>query len=115
MQQKHNPTLTPYAQKLRKTMTKEERLLWYSFLRTLPVSVKRQKVIGPYIVDFYCAAAKLVIELDGSQQYEEAGKEADEARDAYLSSLGLQVLRYSNLDINRDLPAVCADILNHLP
>ena len=72
-------------------------------------------MIGPYIVDFYCTAAKLVIELDGSQHYEEAGKEADEARDAYLSSLGLQVLRYSNLDINRDLPAVCADILNHIP
>ena len=115
MQQKNNPALTPYAQKLRKTMTKEERLLWYNFLRSLPVGFKRQKVIGPSIVDFYCPAAKLVIEVDGSQHYEEAGKEADASRDDYLSSLGLRVLRYSNLDINRDFPAVCDDILNHLP
>ena len=115
MEHKNNPTLTPRARQLRKTMTKEERKLWYDFLRAYPLHIYRQRTIGKYIADFYCPAASLVIELDGAQHYEEAGKEADEARDAYLSSLGLQVLRYSNLDINRDLPAVCADILNHLP
>ena len=114
MKQKNNPYLTPYAKKLRKDMTKEERRLWYDFLKTLPVTVRRQKVLGPYIVDFYCASASLVIELDGSQHYEEAGKEADKARDDYLASLGLRVLRYSNLDINRDFSAVCTDILNHI-
>ena len=67
MNQTNNPKLTPFARKLRREMTKEERHLWYDFLKPLPVTVNRQKVIGPYIVDFYCAGAKLVIELDGSQ------------------------------------------------
>ena len=95
-------------------MTKEERHLWYDFLKGLPIMVHRQKVIGPYIVDFYIAKAKLVIELDGSQHYEEAGMKADRDRDAYLNSLGLRVLRYSNLDVNRNFNGVCEDILRHL-
>lgn len=77
--------------------------------------VHRQKVIGPYIVDFYIACAKLVIELAGSQHYEVEGQLADQKRDAYLRSLGLQVLRYSNLDVNQNFRGVCEDILNHLP
>ncbi len=95
-------------------MTKEERHLWYDFLKSLPVTVHRQKVIGPYIVDFYIANAHLVIELDGSQHYEENGKTHDQARDAYLTAQGLTVLRYSNREINREFGNVCADILNHL-
>ena len=70
MQKKHNEQLTPFAKQLRRDMTKEERRLWYDFLRTYPAHVYRQRVIGHYIVDFYCAEAKLVIELDGSQHYE---------------------------------------------
>ena len=89
--------------------------MWYDFLRELPVMVHRQKVIGSYIVDFYCAAAKLVIELDGSQHYEEKGIIADTARDEYLRSLGLTILRYSNREVNQQFPSVCEDILNHLP
>ena len=96
-------------------MTKEERKLWYEFLKTLPLTVNRQKVIGNYIVDFYCAAAKLVIELDGSQHYEESGKEADRVRDEYLKSVGIKVLRYSNSDINTKFSAVCEDIYRCLP
>ena len=88
-----NPKLKKNAQALRKGMTKEERHLWYDFLKTLPVTVHRQKVIGSYIVDFYCASAKLVIELDGSQHYEEMGRQKDEIRDAYLESIGCRVLR----------------------
>ena len=95
-------------------MTKEERRLWYDFLRSLPQTVHRQKVIGRYIVDFYCASAGLVIELDGSQHYEESGKSADLVRDAFLESLGLKVLRYSNSDINKNFRGVCEDILRHI-
>ena len=102
------------AQKLRKNMTEEERKLWYSFLRSLPVKFVRQKAIGNYIVDFYCASKKLVIELDGSQHYEDEGKEYDKVRDAYLQSLGLTVLRYSNYDFHKMYKAICEDIWNHL-
>lgn len=92
-------------------MTKEERHLWYDFLRQLPVTFNRQKVIGPYIADFYCGSAKLVIELDGSQHYEENGIASDAERDNYLASLGLRVLRYSNADVNHNFNGVCEDIL----
>ena len=114
MHSTHNPKLTPNAKALRKNMTKEERHLWYDFLRGLPVMVHRQKVIGHYIADFYIASAKLVIELDGSQHFEQPGLEADRERDAYMHSLGLQVLRYANSDVNRNFRGVCQDILNHL-
>ncbi len=115
MNQIHNPHLKGNARTLRKNMTKEERHLWYDFLRELPVMVHRQKVIGSYIVDFYCAAAKLVIELDGSQHYEEKGIITDTARDEYLRALGLTILRYSNREVNQQFSSVCEDILNHLP
>ena len=109
-----NPRLKPFAQKLRRRMTEEERHLWFDFLRTLPISFHRQKVIGSYIVDFYCAGAHLVIELDGAQHFEEEGKAKDRERDAFLSELGLRILRYSNVEINRNFRGVCEDILKHL-
>ena len=95
-------------------MTKEERHLWYDFLKKLPVSFHRQKVIGEYIVDFYCASAGLVIELDGSQHYDENGKVSDAKRDEYMSNLGLNVKRYSNLEINDMFDSVCSDIYNFI-
>ena len=95
-------------------MTKEEKHLWYAFLKPLPQTVNRQKVIGRYVVDFYCASAKLVIEIDGSQHFNEEGKEKDRERDAYLSNLGITVVRYTNLDIHERFAAVCADILRRL-
>jgi very-short-patch-repair endonuclease len=110
MNDHHNPNMTKKAQKLRREMTKEERRLWYDFLKNLPVSVKRQKVIGNYIVDFYCASAKLVIELDGSQHFDDAGIAADKTRDNYLRGLGLNIKRYSNADINKRFESVCSDI-----
>ena len=109
-----NPKLTAFAKELRKNMTRQERHLWYDFLKTLPLTVHRQKVIGPYIVDFYIAGKKLVIELDGSQHYSIPGKQADAVRDGYLREQGLTVLRYSNSDVDRDFPGVCGDILAHL-
>ena len=102
------------AQVLRKQMTKEERHLWYDFLKSLPIMVHRQKVIGNYIVDFYIAEAKLVIELDGLQHFETEGKQADAVRDEYLRSLGLTVLRYANSDVNSNFNGVCEDIWNRL-
>ena len=114
MNHTNNPQLKHNAQTLRKNMTKEERHLWYDFLKLLPQTVNRQKVIGRYIVDFYCAEAKLVIELDGSQHYSEIGRENDMERDAYFASQGLCVLSYTNLEIKENFEGVCADILRHL-
>ena len=115
MNETYNQKLVFNSRNLRRNMTKEERHLWYDCLKHLDVTVHRQKVIGSYIVDFYIASANIVIELDGSQHYEEAGKAADEKRDAYLRSLGLTVLRYSNADVNQRFDSVCEDIWNHLP
>ena len=95
-------------------MTKEERHLWYDFLKHLPMTVHRQKTMGKYIVDFYIATAKIVIELDGSQHYEEQNRKADTERDEYLSQMGCRILRYSNADIKYRFRSVCEDILGHL-
>ena len=111
MRYKHNPANVPAAKALRKNMTPEERHLWYDYLRAYPVRILRQKPIGTYIVDFYCASAKLVIELDGSQHFESEGLESDARRDAYLREQGLTVLRYSNADVNQRFSSVCEDIL----
>jgi len=91
-------------------MTKEERHLWYDFLKDLPVTINRQKVIGPYIVDFFCASAKLAIELDGSQHFDDIGKSKDLERDSYLDGLGIAVKRYSNNEVDEDFEAVCNNI-----
>lgn len=95
-------------------MTKEEKRLWYDFLKLLPIAVNRQKMLGEFIVDFYCASAKLVIEIDGSQHYDEENTLQDLRRDDYLLSLGLTVLRYSNRDINERFTDVCSDIYKYL-
>ena len=104
----NNPKLKHISQSLRRNMTEEERHLWYDCLKQLEETVKCQHVIGPYIVDFYCAAAKLVIELDGWQHYE--NPEQDIVRDRYLNELGLIVKRYSNSDLHLRFSAVCEDI-----
>ncbi|MBR4241661.1 MAG: endonuclease domain-containing protein [Eubacterium sp.] len=114
MNKTNNPKLKPYAQKLRKEMIKEERHLWYDFLKKLPITINRQKVIGNYIADFYCAGAKLIIELDGSQHYEEKGVQSDEKRTEYFNELGIRVLRYSNADIKYNFDGVCEDILKNI-
>lgn len=114
MDKTNNSKLTGFSQHLRKDMTKEERHLWYDFLKNLPITVNRQKIIGNYIVDFYCAKAKLVIEIDGYQHYLEEGEQKDIERDAFLHNLGLIVLRYSNRDIHTNFRGVCEDIYNYL-
>ena len=114
MSRRDNPNLKGFSTALRKNQTKEEKHLWYDFLRQYPVRFNRQKVLGPYIVDFYCASAKLVIELDGSQHYSKEGSEDDKIRDRYLARLGIKVVRYSNLEITREFDAVCVDISEHV-
>ena len=103
----HNKKLTERAQELRKNMTKEERRLWYEYLHNYPFQFRRQVTVGNYILDFYCAAAKLAVELDGSLHYEPAVQAYDEKRTAYLSSIGVKVVRFSNLDILQNLQGVC--------
>ena len=114
MNETYNAKLAGNAKALRKAMTKEERHLWYDFLKSLPIMVHRQKVIGNYIVDFYIAEARIVIELDGSQHYEPEEMRADQMRDAYMHSLGITVLRYSNADINCRFQQVCEELWNKL-
>ncbi len=107
MIRKHNKSLVPYAKELRKEMTKEEKHLWYDFLRTYPERVLRQRVIGNFIVDFYCAKAKLAIELDGSQHYTDEAKEYDEMRTELIDSFGIKVIRILNREVNSNFEGVC--------
>ncbi|MBR3290135.1 MAG: endonuclease domain-containing protein [Clostridia bacterium] len=110
MNQTNNPKLKTLSQNLRRRMTPEERHLWYDYLKSLPVTVNRQKVIGSYIADFYIASAKLIIELDGSQHYQTKGQASDLERDKYFSDLGLRVLRFSNADVNEHFDGMCEEI-----
>ena len=105
-----NSKLKTLARNMRKNPTKEEGLLWHNFLRTYPLQFRRQYVIGNYIVDFYCHSARLVVELDGSQHYEERGQQTDAERTAYLESQGLFVLRFSNHDVTHSFYEVCEEI-----
>jgi len=107
MSKEYDRSLIPNAQKLRREMTKQERKLWYEFLSEYPVRFQRQKTIGHYIVDFYCHAAQLVVEIDGGQHYEEEALRYDRRRTAYLEGEGLQVLRVTNLDLDRNPEGVC--------
>ena len=110
----YNKKLVSNAQALRKNMTPEEKHLWYDFLKRLPMNVRRQHNIENYIVDFYIAEKKVVIEVDGRQHLLPEHKQADEQRDAVLATWGISVLRYSNESIRNRFNAVAADILKHL-
>lgn len=105
--QEYNKNHIPLARQLRKDMTPDERKLWHRFLKTYPVRFRRQKTIGNYIVDFYCAKAKLVVEIDGSQHFLDDGLQQDGQRTEYLQTLGLQVVRISNRQIRQDFSSVC--------
>ena len=107
MERKHNTELTTNARALRKNMTKEEKHLWYDFLKTYPVRFLRQKVIDNYIVDFYCHSARLIIELDGAQHYEEKGLLKDKIRTEIIEQRNLTVVRIPNNEVNRNFEGVC--------
>ena len=107
IERKHNSQLTSNAKVLRKNMTKEERHLWYDFLRSYPVRFLRQKVIDNYVVDFYCHDARLIIELDGSQHYSENGLLKDKIRTERIEERNLTVVRIPNNEVNKNFSGVC--------
>ena len=98
--------LKPKAQNLRKNMTPEEKHLWFDFLKAYPIQFRRQKPVNQYILDFYCSKAKLAIELDGSQHYETDVQKYDEERTKFLEEQGIEVLRFTNLEIKQHFPEV---------
>ena len=99
-----------YAKNLRKNMTEQERKLWFTFLKNHPIRFYRQKIVDKYILDFYCHRAKLAIEIDGSQHYEDKQETYDFERTAYLKKLGILVIRYTNRDISLHFIEVKKDI-----
>ena len=105
-----NNRMLPRAKELRREMTSQERKLWYLFLRHYPVKIYKQRIIESFIVDFYCASAKLVIELDGSQHYTDQGKSYDEERTRILNSYQLKVLRFTNYEVDVNFSTVCNEI-----
>jgi len=114
MHDPRNRNLTAYAKELRKNMTKEERHLWYDFLRYCTPRFRRQEILGNYIADFYCNKARLVIELDGSQHMDPESLVYDARRTAYFQSLNIAVIRYYNTDIQKNFSGVCQHILDVL-
>ena len=110
MSLEYNKNLIPRAKELRKNATPQENELWYKFLRTYPIRFQRQKTIGQFIADFYCHEAKLAIELDGSQHFTPEGITHDEARTAAIETVGVEVLRFTNRDIDSKFKAVCTKI-----
>jgi very-short-patch-repair endonuclease len=109
----YNKELKTFARELRKNMTDAERLTW-SKLRRRQIKghqFYRQKILGTYIVDFFCPAAKLVIEIDGGQHCTPEGIEKDMIRDEYLGSLGLTVIRFHDSDVLKNIEGVLARIL----
>ncbi len=105
-----NNNLLENARKLRREMTCQEKHLWYDFLRSYPIKIYKQRIIGNYIADFYCASAKLIIELDGSQHFTEDGIKSDQVRDKFMNDLGLTVIRFTNRDIDKNFRNVCNQI-----
>ena len=114
MSRESSSHMTNLSRALRSNMTAEEKKLWYDYLKPLPIHVNRQKPLGDYIVDFYIAAVKIVIELDGSQHYSESGKVQDAAREEYLMQTGNLILRYSNNDVRHSFEGVCLDIKRNI-
>ena len=102
--------MTPRARELRREMTPEERHLWFDFLRDYPVRFRRQRVIESFIADFYCSSALLVIEIDGSQHFTSQGMAYDQERSAIFQTYGIEVLRFTNREVNAQFEDVCRRI-----
>ena len=114
MERKQNKALVPIARNLRKNMTKEEKHLWYDFLRNYPVRFLRQKIIGKYIVDFYCPKANLAVELDGSQHFKVCNQMKDIERTAFLESYGIFVMRIPNNEVMDNFEGTCMYIDDYI-
>ena len=105
-----NKELKKYSTELRNKATPEENKLWYEFLRTYPIRINRQRIVGNYILDFYCPKARIAVEIDGSQHFEKKSEKYDEDRTHYLEGLGIHVLRFANNEINESFYEVCTVI-----
>ena len=110
----YDKKLVAVARSLRKDMTPQEKRLWYDFFKKLPLTVNRQKNIGNYIVDFFIASKRVVVEIDGAQHKMPKNVKADKKRDFDLQKLGIKVLRYTNPDVDKDFETVCEDILSNI-
>ena len=113
MQTKNKPydtRIKKKAQNLRTNSTRHENHLWYDFLRDFHPGFTRQRIIGSYIIDFYCGKAKLAVELDGSQHFEQSAMDYDKEREKFLNTFGIKILRFSNLDIDNNFVGVCESI-----
>lgn len=109
-----NDAMLARARELRKEMTKQERHLWFDFLRNFRVKIYKQRIIESYIVDFYCPAAKLIIEVDGAQHYSEEGREYDKQRTECFEKYGLKVIRFTNREIDREFEGAALMIANEI-
>ena len=103
--------MTQLARNLRNNSTPQERKLWHLFLSKFPLRFHRQKAIGACIVDFYCHKAKLVIEIDGGQHIEQKNQESDQKRTEYFRSIGLEVIRFTNRNVDNNFDEVCNEII----
>ena len=106
----YNNQLLERARNLRKEMTPQERHLWYDFLKGYNIKIYKQRPIGIFIADFFCAKAKLIIEIDGSQHFSEEGLKSDQLRTEFLNQLGIEVIRFSNYDVDNNFYGVCTQI-----
>lgn len=106
----YNAELTKVAREMRKNQTRQEAHLWYDFLKDYPEKFTRQRPIAHYVADFYCSRAKLVVELDGSHHFSMEGMTYDIARTEVMNDLGVEVIRFSNDQLDRFFDDVCAEI-----
>ena len=111
----YNPKLVPIAKELRKNPTPAEKKLWQDFLRNFPVRILRQRPIDHFIVDFYCAALKLVIEVDGESHFTKQGKQYDAERTRILEGYGLKVIRFTNVEVLQNFEGVCQELWDLIP
>jgi very-short-patch-repair endonuclease len=111
----YNPKLVPRAKELRQNMTQAEKKLWYSYLKTFNFWFLRQRPIGNFIVDFYCAELKLVIEVDRNSNFTEEGQNYDMERTQVLEGYGLKVMRFNNSEVLSNLEGVCGQIEGLIP
>ena len=111
----YNAQLVARAKELRQNLTPAEKKLWQEYLRNFPFRVLRQRPIEYFIVDFYCAALKVVIEVDGESHFTEEGRLYDLERTQVLAGYGLKVIRFTNEQVMREFEGVCRRIEEEIP
>lgn len=111
----YNPKLVDRAKELRRNQTPAEKKLWQGYLRTFPLRILRQRPIDHFIVDFYCATLKLVIEIDGERHFTDEGRAYDLRRTQILEGYGLKVIRFKNNEVMNNFERVCQKIEEEIP